>query len=80
MSKSSGVIKKIKGVLDEVRPHLQMDGGDVEFIEFDELTGVLRVRLQGACHSCPMAQVTLQEGVGRVVKEKVPEVKEIESV
>jgi Fe-S cluster biogenesis protein NfuA len=72
--------EEIIKALDEVRPHLQMDGGDVEFVEFDEKSGVLKVRLQGACHSCPMAQITLQEGVGRVVKEKVSAVKEVLAV
>jgi Fe-S cluster biogenesis protein NfuA len=66
--------------LEEIRPHLQMDGGDVEFVEFDEKPGILKVKLQGACHSCPMAQITLQEGIGRVVKEKIPAVKEVLAV
>lgn len=76
----SKVITEIKKVLDEVRPHLQMDGGDVEFIDFDEESGVLSLKLQGACHSCPMAQLTLQDGIGRAVKAKVPEVKELKAV
>jgi Fe-S cluster biogenesis protein NfuA len=69
--------KKIKEALDEVRPHLQMDGGDVEFVSFDDKAGQLKVKLQGACHGCPMSQLTLQNGVGMVVKERVPEVKEL---
>lgn len=72
--------QKIKAVLDEVRPHLQMDGGDVEFVAFDEATGELQVKLQGACHGCPMSAITLQNGIGHVVKEKVKEVKEIKAV
>ena len=72
--------KKIQQVLDEVRPHLQMDGGDVSFVSFDESEGILKVKLQGACHGCPMSQVTLKEGIGRIVKERVPEVKDIEAV
>lgn len=74
------VIDQIKEVLEEVRPHLQMDGGDVEFVSFDEASGLLKVRLQGHCHGCPMSQITLQEGIGRVVKEKIPTVKELEAV
>lgn len=74
------IIQKIKKELDKVRPHLQMDGGDIEFVEFDEKTGVLKLRLQGACQTCPMSQVTLQDGVGRVVKKEVPEVKEVQAV
>jgi len=76
----SDTINKIKAELDKVRPHLQMDGGDVEFVEFDEKSGVLKLRLQGACVGCPMSHVTLQDGVGRVVKKEVPEVKEIQAV
>ncbi|MFA6228364.1 MAG: NifU family protein [Patescibacteria group bacterium] len=72
--------QKIKAVLDELRPHLQMDSGDVEFISFDEKSGKLTVRLQGACHGCPMSAITLKEGIGKVVMERVPEVKEIENV
>jgi Fe-S cluster biogenesis protein NfuA len=72
--------EKIKAVLDEIRPHLQMDGGDVEFVSFDEKSGVLSLKLKGACHGCPMAVVTLQDGIGRTMKAKVPEVKEIKSV
>lgn len=73
-------IEKIKEVLDEVRPQLQFDGGDVEFVAFDESSGVLSLKLQGACHSCPMAQLTLQDGIGRAVKAKVKSVKEIKAV
>ena len=76
----SDTINKIKQELDGVRPHLQMDGGDVEFVDFDNDKGVLKLKLQGACVGCPMSQVTLQDGIGRVIKEKVPEVKEVESV
>jgi Fe-S cluster biogenesis protein NfuA len=74
------ITEKIKEELNVIKPHLQMDGGDVEFVEFDETSGVLKLRLQGHCVGCPMSQVTLQEGIGRVVKEKVPEVKEVVAV
>lgn len=72
--------EKIQQELDLIRPHLQMDGGDVEFVEFDEQNGVLKLRLQGHCIGCPMSQMTLQEGIGRSLKEKVPEVKEVVGV
>ncbi|MFA6382075.1 MAG: NifU family protein [Candidatus Buchananbacteria bacterium] len=71
---------EIKKVLDEIRPSLQADGGDVEFIDFDEKSGVVKLKLQGACSCCPMSQMTLQEGIGRALKSKVKGVKEIESV
>lgn len=68
---------KIKSELENLRAHLQMDGGDVQFIDFDEKTGVLRISLQGACIGCSMRQITLDQGIGRVLKEKIPEVKEV---
>jgi Fe-S cluster biogenesis protein NfuA len=53
--------------------------GDVEFVSFNVDSGELKVRLQGACHGCAMSQMTLQNGIGAVVKERVPEVKEVVS-
>jgi Fe-S cluster biogenesis protein NfuA len=75
--KESSVIENIKKALDGIRPSLQMDGGDVEFVEFDGQSGDLRVRLKGACVGCPMSQVTLEEGVGKAVMEAAPEVKQV---
>ncbi len=77
---TENTIEKIKQHLEELRPHLQMDGGDVELVDFDEQSGVLKVKLQGACQGCPMSQMTLQEGIGRVIKGKVPGVKEVVAV
>ena len=71
--------EKVKAVLNEVRPYLQADGGDVEFMGVDD-EGVVRVRLQGACAGCPGAQMTLKMGIERVLKEKIPEVTSVESV
>ena len=71
---------KIKEALDEIRPHLQMDGGDVEFVSFNKEEGILKVKLQGACLGCPMSRITLQEGIGKTVREKIPEVKIIQAV
>lgn len=72
--------EKIEDVLNEIRPSLQADGGDVEFVEFDEESGVVKVRLQGACAGCPMAQMTLQMGIERTLKSKVPEVTRVENI
>ena len=58
-------------VLDLIRPSLQADGGDVKFISVDE-DGVVTVELQGACKGCPMSQMTLANGVERILKERVP--------
>jgi len=74
------MIEKIKKQLDKIRPYLQMDGGDIEFIDFDDKSGVLKVKLQGACLGCPMSPITLREGVSKAIKEEVPEVKDIVAV
>jgi Fe-S cluster biogenesis protein NfuA len=70
--------EKIKAALDKIRPALQADGGDVEFVE--EQNGTVKVRLKGACGGCPMAQMTLKKGIEKILKEQVPEVKEVVSV
>jgi len=70
---------KVEAVLDEVRPHLQADGGDVELIEVTE-DGIVRVTLTGACGGCPMAQITLKNGIERRLKESIPEVQSVEPV
>jgi len=73
------VKEQVEAALEKVRPALQRDGGDVELVEVTE-DGVVKVRLQGACQGCPMAQMTLQMGIERVLKEMVPEVKTVEAV
>lgn len=73
------VKEQVEAALEKVRPALQRDGGDVELVEVTE-DGVVKVRLQGACQGCPMAQMTLQMGIERVIKEMVPEVKTVEAV
>jgi len=68
--------EKVEKVLDEIRPMLIRDGGNVELVSIDD--GVVKVRLQGACAGCPMSQMTLRNGIERVLKEKVPEVVAVE--
>lgn len=70
--------ERVQTVLDEIRPMLQADGGDVELV--DVVEGVVKVRLQGACAGCPMSQMTLKNGIERTLKEKIPEVQLVESV
>jgi Fe-S cluster biogenesis protein NfuA len=70
---------KVLQALEAVRPMLLADGGDVELVEVTE-QGVVRVRLQGACHGCPMSAMTLRNGIERIVKEQVPEVTAVEAV
>jgi Fe-S cluster biogenesis protein NfuA len=69
---------KIKAALDEVRPMLQADGGDVELVGIEG--NVVKVKLQGHCAGCPMAQMTLQRGIEARLKEAVPEVERVENV
>jgi Fe-S cluster biogenesis protein NfuA len=71
--------EKVEAVLANIRPALQRDGGDVELVEVDE-QGVVKVRLQGACGGCPMASMTLKNGIERALKEAIPEVKEVVSI
>lgn len=69
---------KVEAALDEIRPMLQADGGDVTLVEIDG--GVVKVRLQGACSGCPMSQMTLKSGIERILKEKIPEIESVEAV
>ena len=67
--------EKVEEVLDEIRPNLMADGGDVQLVDVKE--GVVTVRLLGACGGCPMATMTLRQGIERKLKEEVPEVKKV---
>jgi len=69
----------VKKALEDVRPSLQADGGDVKFISVTT-DGKVSVKLQGACHGCPMAQLTLKQGIERYLKEQVPGVTSVDSV
>lgn len=72
--------ERITRVLDDLRPAIQADGGDVEFLGFDEAGGVVRVRLLGACESCPISMRTLKEGIERRLKDAVPGVREVSAL
>lgn len=69
----------VEKVLNEVRPALQADGGDVELVEVGD-DGIIKVRLTGACGSCPMSTVTLKMGIEKTLKDKVPGVQEVVQV
>jgi Fe-S cluster biogenesis protein NfuA len=71
--------EKVEAALDKIRPMLQADGGNVELIEVGE-DGVVKVRLQGACAGCPMSQMTLKNGIEKILKEAVPEVTSVVNV
>lgn len=70
--------EKVEAALAKIRPALQADGGDVELVDVSE--GVVKVKLQGACGGCPMASMTLRNGIERILKEQIPEVKEVVAV
>ncbi len=70
--------KKVEAALNEIRPMLQADGGDVELVEV--AGNIVKVRLQGACAGCPMSQMTLKNGIERILKEKIPEIESVEAV
>ncbi len=70
--------EKIKKILNDIRPMLQQDGGDVEFISFENK--VVKVRLKGACTGCAMSQITLKNGIERVLVKQIPEIKYIENI
>ena len=70
--------EKIKSVLETIRPALQADGGDVEYIDFAD--GIVTVRLKGACGNCPMATLTLKQGIEARLKDQIPEVKSVQSL
>ena len=71
--------EQIEQALDKIRPALQRDGGDIELVEVEE-NGIVKVKLTAACGGCPMSQMTLKQGVERIVKQLVPEVKAVEAV
>ncbi|MCK4904672.1 NifU family protein [bacterium] len=70
--------EKVEKALSKIRPALQADGGDVELVDVSE-DGIVKVKLTGACSGCPMAQMTLKNGIERVLKEEVPEIKSVEA-
>ncbi len=72
--------ERVIEALNSVRGALQADGGDVELVEILEDEGIVKVRLTGACGGCPMSQMTLQMGIERIVKQQVPEVKQVVAV
>lgn len=73
------ITKKVENVISQIRPYLQQDGGDIEFIEYTD-ENVVNVRLLGACGSCPYSTMTLKNGVESAMKKAIPEVKSVEAV
>jgi len=69
---------RVQAALNKIRPMLQADGGDVELVAVN--AGTVTLRLKGACSGCPMSQMTLKNGIERMLKEQIPELKAVESV
>jgi Fe-S cluster biogenesis protein NfuA len=72
------VEREVREALEEVRPHLQADGGDVDFVGIEN--GVVKVRLKGSCAGCPMSQMTIKWGVETFLKKKIPGIKAVEAI
>ena len=70
--------EKVQLVLNAIRPHLQADGGDVEFVSLED--NVVKVRLTGACGGCPFATMTLKNGIEAAIKRQIPEIKAVQAV
>lgn len=71
--------KRVKNILEQVRPYLQADGGDVSFVELtDDM--VVMVELTGACGSCPYSTMTIKNGIESVMKKSIPEIKSVEQI
>ena len=73
------MLERVAAALEKIRPSLQADGGDVELVEVTP-DGVVKLKLSGACSGCTMREMTLQMGIGRALKEEIPEVKEVVAV
>ncbi len=70
--------EKVEKALNDIRPHLQADGGDVELVDVEN--DIVKVRLTGACAGCPMSQMTLKQGIEGYIKRTIPEISSVESV
>jgi Fe-S cluster biogenesis protein NfuA len=79
MSNTEELIQKVKNVLEQIRPYLQADGGDVEYVELTE-DKTVNIRLLGMCGNCPHSRMTLKNGIEAAVVKAIPEIKSVESV
>jgi Fe-S cluster biogenesis protein NfuA len=78
-SENQELIGKVKNVIDQIRPYLEADGGNIQFVNLTD-DNVVNVELQGACKSCPMSLMTLKSGVEEAMKKALPEIKSVEAV
>ena len=75
---TESIEKRVQKALEEIRPRIQADGGNIELVAVEKLT--VKVRLSGACAGCPMAAMTLKQGVEALIKQRVPEILKVEAV
>lgn len=78
-TQNAELIRKVENVIDQIRPYLQADGGNIRFVELTE-DYVVNVELLGACGSCPMSTMTLKSGVEQAMKKAIPEIKSVEAI
>lgn len=79
-TRNASAKERIEEILDSIRPAIRADGGDIELVGFDELDGIVRIRMVGACYACPMSMLTLKAGIEQRLRMQVPEVRSVESV
>jgi len=79
MTNNAELETKVKNVIDQIRPYLQADGGDIQFVELTN-ENIVNVELQGACGSCPFSRMTLKNGVEEAMKKALPEIQSVEAV
>lgn len=79
MENQDALIKKVNNVIDQIRPYLQADGGNIQFVNLTE-DNIVNVELQGACASCPMSIMTLKQGVEQAMIKAIPEIKSVEAI
>ncbi len=79
MSDQLELEKKVNNVIDQIRPYLQADGGNIQFVNITD-DNVVNVELQGACASCPMSIMTLKQGVEQAMVKAIPEIKSVEAI
>ena len=77
-TRTADMRSKVEACIEVIRPALQADKGDIELIDVDDLTGVVTVRLVGACGTCPVSTMTLKAGVERIIMDRVPGVTAVE--
>jgi Fe-S cluster biogenesis protein NfuA len=78
-NQNAELIKKVENVIDQIRPYLEADGGNIRFVELTD-DNVVNVELLGACGTCPMSTMTLKAGVEMAMKKAIPEIKAVESI